>query len=139
MGHFGGVSGLFREGLGTIWGACWNRAGFFERFPECSAASSGSFATCSGCLGVLKSEQGILTSKLTQMTSKIIQMTSKITQMTSRASKQENGPGPRGGVGEGIIFMYMRIRQPSTRPEAQGLGGLQLQLLVHLFAPQTCN
>ena len=37
---------------------------------------------------------------------------------------QLSEPGPRGGVGEGIILMYMRIVHHSTRPEAQGLGGL---------------
>ena len=38
---------------------------------------------------------------------------------------QPSEPGPRGGVGEGIILMYMRIGRRSTRPEAQGLGGLK--------------
>ena len=38
--------------------------------------------------------------------------------------QQLTEPGPRGGVGEGIILMYMRIGRHSTRPGAQGLGGL---------------
>ena len=40
------------------------------------------------------------------------------------ARQQRSEPGPRGGVGEGFILMYMRTVGPSTRPEAQGLGGL---------------
>jgi len=39
------------------------------------------------------------------------------------ARQQLREPGPRGGVGEGFILMYMRTVGPSTRPEAQGLGG----------------
>ena len=41
--------------------------------------------------------------------------------------QQPGEPGRRGGVGEGIIFMYMTIRAHSTRPEARGLGRLSRQ------------
>ena len=43
--------------------------------------------------------------------------------------QQVSGPGPRGGVGEGLYSYYMRIVAPSTRPEAQGLGGFLKAIL----------
>ena len=41
---------------------------------------------------------------------------------------QLSEPGPRGGVGEGIILMYMRFGAHSTRPEARRLGGFKLHI-----------
>ena len=62
---------------------------------------------CFSIFAAAAAAAGAPSAKITQMTSKITRMTPKITQMTSRASKHENGLGPRGGVGEGIIFLYI--------------------------------
>ena len=48
-------------------------------------------------------------------------------------------PGPRGGVGEGFILMYMRIGATSTRPEAQGLGGLVDLIQKNMFSSKAAR